>query len=67
MTTMHMKTSTIRQKNYRRRLEILRLVHALNDPDPFNGPNKNLFIKLFEEFNALELNKGETHVRNKKK
>lgn len=65
-TTMHMKTTTIRQKNYRRRLEILRLVIALNDADPFNGPNRELFIKLYSELNSLELNKGAINVRKKK-
>lgn len=63
---MHMNTSKMRQRNYRRRLEILKLVIKLNDPHPFTGPNKQLFIKLFEELISLESNKGETNVRKKK-
>lgn len=61
------KKSLTRQKNYRRRKEILLLVQALNDPDPFNGRNRELFIKLYSELISLELNKGDYNVQSKKK
>lgn len=59
MTTMDMKKTTKLQKNYRRRMEILKIVHLMNDSKPFTGPNQKLFIKLFEEYIALDKNKGE--------
>lgn len=67
---MHMKTSTTRQQNYRRRT---RLHHTLISLKIYISAGhghhtlNELYKRLLEQYLLLDLNKGEQNVQKKRK